>query len=422
MIILCTSSAMGVVSFTARANAIVCYGYDSLNRLSQVEQADGTAVRYTYDAAGNRLAETVDTLKPLVAIQSPTIAPSYWTSAFIDLAGTASDDIGVAGVTWTNDRGGSGTATGTTDWSVLGVPLQFGSNVITVTAHDAVGKTGSATLTVTFELPPPTDTPTSISTDTPPPTMTRTDAPTTAPTDTPAPMATVTPVASPTDAATFTPTPTATPTPTPTAVPPQVDLRSGVGRPGGVACVPAALVSNGVQVAGTSSDISADPSAFTLSGCTINPLLGTGTAADKQLAPTSLGPDSERVGVFGLNANLIPDGLLYSCAVSIAAGTTMGVHDLGNVPGASDPSGQDIAPVQGAFGHITVTTCTGDCDGNGVVTIGEVIKCVNMFLGQPFCNPTNPALGCPVADANLNGGVSIGEVIQCVNRFLNECR
>jgi len=55
------------------------------------------------------------------------------------------------------------------------------------------------------------------------------------------------------------------------------------------------------------------------------------------------------------------------------------------------------------------------------VTIGEVIKCVNMFLGQPFCNPTNPALGCPVADANLNGSVSIGEVIQCVNRFLNGC-
>ena len=53
-------------------------------------------------------------------------------------------------VTWANNRGGSGTATGTTSWSASGIVLQSGSNVLTVTARDAAGNTASDTLTVTF--------------------------------------------------------------------------------------------------------------------------------------------------------------------------------------------------------------------------------------------------------------------------------
>jgi hypothetical protein len=68
-----------------------------------------------------------------------------------------------------------------------------------------------------------------------------------------------------------------------------------------------------------------------------------------------------------------------------------------------------------------VTACGGDCDGDGTVTIGEVTRAVNLFLGQPLCNPGNPALSCPVADTDGNGIVSIGEVLQSVNRFANGC-
>ena len=46
-------------------------------------------------------------------------------------------------VTWANDRGGSGTATGTTAWSVSGIALQSGANVLTVTARDAAGNTAT---------------------------------------------------------------------------------------------------------------------------------------------------------------------------------------------------------------------------------------------------------------------------------------
>jgi hypothetical protein len=63
--------------------------------------------------------------------------------------GTTSDDVGVVAVTWTNDRGGSGTADGTTIWTVT-VALQAGINTISMFARDAVGNRSTAVLIVTI--------------------------------------------------------------------------------------------------------------------------------------------------------------------------------------------------------------------------------------------------------------------------------
>ena len=52
-------------------------------------------------------------------------------------------------MSWTNSRGGSGNATGTTSWSAAGIALLTGSNVLVVTARDAAGNTRTDTLTVT---------------------------------------------------------------------------------------------------------------------------------------------------------------------------------------------------------------------------------------------------------------------------------
>jgi len=82
---------------------------------------------------------------------SPTSAPTCGrTCPTVDIAGSASDSDGVTGVSWSNDRGGSGTCTGTASWSASGIPLQLGQNVITVTATDGVANTGTANLTVTY--------------------------------------------------------------------------------------------------------------------------------------------------------------------------------------------------------------------------------------------------------------------------------
>lgn len=92
-----------------------------------------------------------DTVRPVVTITVPTTNPSYSTSAStVSIGGTASDNVGVVRVTWSSNSGATGTANGTTAWSTGSIALQAGSNVLTVTAHDTVGNTTTANLTVVY--------------------------------------------------------------------------------------------------------------------------------------------------------------------------------------------------------------------------------------------------------------------------------
>jgi hypothetical protein len=105
------------------------------------------------DAAGNTatdvLTVTRDTANPSVTITSPTTQATLLTSAALILGGTASDDGGVAQVSWATDRGFAGQASGTTAWSAP-VPLAVGRNVVTVTARDLVDRTATDTIVVFF--------------------------------------------------------------------------------------------------------------------------------------------------------------------------------------------------------------------------------------------------------------------------------
>jgi hypothetical protein len=59
--------------------------------------------------------------------------------------------------------------------------------------------------------------------------------------------------------------------------------------------------------------------------------------------------------------------------------------------------------------------CPGDCDGDGTVTISELIRAVNISLGsQPLSN-------CMAADTSGDGSVAINELIQAVNASLMGC-
>ena len=93
-----------------------------------------------------------DTTAPSITITGPTSAPTYAGSSasLTTLAGTASDAVGVTQVTWSNSLGGSGSATGTTHWSVASIALQSGVNGITVTAHDAAGNIKTDSVLVSF--------------------------------------------------------------------------------------------------------------------------------------------------------------------------------------------------------------------------------------------------------------------------------
>jgi len=61
---------------------------------------------------------------------------------------------GGGNVTWVNDRGGSGNALGTANWSAAGIPLRPGINNITVTATDNLGNTATDKIQVTYAIPP----------------------------------------------------------------------------------------------------------------------------------------------------------------------------------------------------------------------------------------------------------------------------
>jgi len=68
----------------------------------------------------------------------PTISPNglnYVTNwNLISLSGNASDNIAVTAVTWSNNLGGSGTASGTTAWTISNIALQAGTNPARVRA------------------------------------------------------------------------------------------------------------------------------------------------------------------------------------------------------------------------------------------------------------------------------------------------
>jgi len=100
-----------------------------------------------------------DTHAPTVAVTSPTTGTTYETAqSTLNLQGTAADNVGVVEVRWTNSRGGSGTASGTTTWSISGISLAQGENVVVVTARDQEGNEGTYTPTVTY-TPPATTAP-----------------------------------------------------------------------------------------------------------------------------------------------------------------------------------------------------------------------------------------------------------------------
>lgn len=119
-----------------------------------------------YDAAGNTATDTLtvtymppELAPPTVTITDPTSSPTMTTGwHMIYLKGTATDNIKVTSVTWSNSLGESGIAYMTPQygapsvtWQSRGnVLLYHGDNVITVTATDSNGNTATDLLTVTY--------------------------------------------------------------------------------------------------------------------------------------------------------------------------------------------------------------------------------------------------------------------------------
>lgn len=127
---------------------------------------------------------TVDTTPPGLTVTTPSSGAASTTATTYVMSGTATDDMAVRYVSWTNDRGGSGTVPMTwqvnsgdyatsynwqMNWSAS-VPLQSGVNNVTVKAVDIHGDTRSQVVTLTSGITSPS---TSTSTTVAAPTTTK---------------------------------------------------------------------------------------------------------------------------------------------------------------------------------------------------------------------------------------------------------
>jgi len=59
--------------------------------------------------------------------------------------------------------------------------------------------------------------------------------------------------------------------------------------------------------------------------------------------------------------------------------------------------------------------CAGDCNGDGTVTIDELVRAVNIALGS------TPIAQCAPIDSNADGAAGIEELIRAVNNTLQGC-
>ncbi|MGI8991285.1 MAG: matrixin family metalloprotease [Bryobacteraceae bacterium] len=91
-----------------------------------------------------------------LAVRNPTAAAIETLGATLPVSGIAANGIGETKIAWQTDRGATGNATGSTAWSIPGVPLSVGLNTVTLTATDAAHRIATTTLAITRNGPAPT--------------------------------------------------------------------------------------------------------------------------------------------------------------------------------------------------------------------------------------------------------------------------
>jgi len=87
-----------------------------------------------------------------LTVQTP-VSPT--TAQTVALLGTTSGGSGMVQISWSSNGGYSGVAQGSAAWSVTGLPLNIGDNVITVTARDSQQNQVTHSVTVARQQPKP---------------------------------------------------------------------------------------------------------------------------------------------------------------------------------------------------------------------------------------------------------------------------
>lgn len=178
-------------------------------------------------------------------------------------------------------------------------------------------------------------------------------------------------------------------------------------------------------VVGTQNEIFFDPMTPITAGgdgqpdCQVEPSINKNGTSFIFLPPDCT-PDLDCDGVRAFvlatdNTFPIPTGsVLYRCAAQVADDAPLGSYALINANAASsDAHGQPVE-THASNGSVEVI-CPGDCDGNGKVAIFELVRGLNVLLGN------DPLSVCPVFDLNDSATVTIDEVVVSVSSALRGC-
>jgi hypothetical protein len=99
----------------------------------------------------------------------------------------------------------------------------------------------------------------------------------------------------------------------------------------------------------------------------------------------------------------------YSSGLYVPPDARLGVHHI------TMRAGQDDGPVVGTATFTVVLFCRGDCNNDGAVTVGEVVRGVAIALGG------DDVAACPAADADHDGEVAIDELVGALTDVLTGC-
>ena len=140
-----SGTATGAANWTVSA---VTLAAGANNITATVTDSTGKTAMKAILVTRTTATQPADTTPPTLQILSPSATMFSTTASTINLNGTASDNVGVTAVRWTNTFGQGGDAAGTTNWQIANVPLLVGTNKITVRAFDAAGNSSWRLVTV----------------------------------------------------------------------------------------------------------------------------------------------------------------------------------------------------------------------------------------------------------------------------------
>lgn len=326
---------------------------------------------------------------------------------------------GRAEITHTGSKGAVGSVvTFSFLWTAPNAPatvtLNGWGNAVNGTGSSAGDRAAKASLTVFVAggAPTPTTTRTTTATASRTPTRTQTSSPTAMPTTLPSATATISPTRSATPSQTATQTATAPPSATATASPTQSTT------------VTASASQTAAQTATPTASATATltpTQSTTVTASTSPTLVRTATSTP---SATATSPTATATGTPALTLTASPT--LTSTARSTAPATTTASHTPASPSATVSPSPSKTAtgrpsapptinPTDSPTPTATPLPCSGDCHGDGAVTVDELILGVNIALG------IQPASQCPPIDTDGNQAVTVDELVKAVTVALNGC-